>query len=408
MSQPSTGFKGLVTQDPGNGVHPQTIALEADCQNGPAPNGRPGHSGSGSGSGKSSSGLASRLLCCFIHGKHRPEPEEDAQAEAPAVQQLDNTAPPTKASGTNHAPKKEEPVQEVPDANEVVVTEQAKPAARSSGNPASGPSANPAQLLVTQAQVAPAPKPTSGQPNPPVSDGEAKDQPRQAPKPKSSPPAPAPSQPSQQRDVRPAQSSGQQRRQPEGPRYLLPPQEPKFNGCKTLVLDLDETLVHSSFTPVPCEMVLTLTLGTEQHKVYVKKRPGVDEFLMVVAQWYEVVIFTASTALYANALLDKLDTTQCITYRLFRDACSRYKEGYVKDLSRLGRNLDHVIIIDNLPICYALQPENAIPIKTWRDDPEDTELFELLQILVSLARVDEIPRVLQEILYDDGDDAEQQ
>jgi len=136
----------------------------------------------------------------------------------------------------------------------------------------------------------------------------------------------------------------------------------------------------------------------------VKKRPGVDLFLEKVAAFCEVVIFTASTALYANELLDQLDVHRTISYRLFREACSRYKEGYVKDLSRLGRNLDNVIIIDNLPICYALQPENAIPIKTWRHDPDDRELYDLLPILVSLANVDHIPRVLQEILYDDAPD----
>jgi len=186
--------------------------------------------------------------------------------------------------------------------------------------------------------------------------------------------------------------------------YLLPPQEERFHGRKTLVLDLDETLVHSSFTPVPCELILTLQLGNEEHKVYVKKRPGVDLFLEKVAEFCEVVIFTASTALYANELLDQLDVHRTITYRLFREACSRFKEGYVKDLSRLGRDLDNVIIIDNLPICYALQPENAIPIKTWRNDPDDRELYDLLPILVSLANVEYIPLVLQEILYDDAPD----
>eukprot|EP00930_Biecheleria_cincta_P034947 TRINITY_DN24083_c0_g2_i1.p1 TRINITY_DN24083_c0_g2~~TRINITY_DN24083_c0_g2_i1.p1 ORF type:complete len:350 (-),score=42.59 TRINITY_DN24083_c0_g2_i1:141-1190(-) len=188
--------------------------------------------------------------------------------------------------------------------------------------------------------------------------------------------------------------------------YILPPQRTDFRDRKTLVLDLDETLVHSSFTPVSCEIILNLQLGNETHQVYVKKRPGVDEFLENVAKWYEVVIFTASTALYANTLLDELDIHGSIQYRLFRDACTKYKEGYVKDLSRLGRNLEQVIIIDNLPICYALQPENAIPIITWRDDPDDTELLDLLPILVALAGVDHIPRVLREILYDDAEPEE--
>ncbi|CAE7313546.1 PSR1 [Symbiodinium natans] len=213
-------------------------------------------------------------------------------------------------------------------------------------------------------------------------------------------PAPAwvPPQPSRQRPL------------PQSRLPLLPPQEPNFRGKKTLVLDLDETLVHSSFTPVTCDLVLSVFLGTEEHKVYVRKRPGVDEFLKAVAKLYEVAIFTASTSLYANALLDVLDQRGWIQHRLFREACTRYKEGYVKDLSLLGRNLNDVIIVDNMPVCYALQPENAIPIRTWKHDPEDTELMDLLPILLSLAHVEEIPRMLKEILAyeaseDDADEA---
>lgn len=188
--------------------------------------------------------------------------------------------------------------------------------------------------------------------------------------------------------------------QPRVQDLLLPPQEERFHGMKTLVLDLDETLVHSSFKKVSCEMELT-KLGDDCHTVYVKKRPGVDEFLRAVAEYFEIVIFTASTALYANTLLDELDSTRSISHRLYRDACSKYREGYVKDLSRLGRDLRHVIIIDNLPICYALQPQNAIPIATWRDDPDDTELIDLLPILVALSNVESVPDLLTRILYED-------
>lgn len=191
-----------------------------------------------------------------------------------------------------------------------------------------------------------------------------------------------------------------QRNKVKAPAFL-PPQAERVSGRKCLVLDLDETLVHSAFTKVSCEIVLDLNIANERHKVYVKKRPGVDEFLQVVSQWFEVVIFTASTSLYANPLIDKLDIYGAVDHRLFRDSCTHYRAGYVKDLSKLGRNLEDVIIIDNSPVCYALQPENAIPIKTWRDDPLDTELLDLLPILVYLSRVDDIPTVLRDILSDE-------
>mmetsp|Transcript_31421 Transcript_31421/g.91803 ORF Transcript_31421/g.91803 Transcript_31421/m.91803 type:complete len:336 (+) Transcript_31421:188-1195(+) len=180
----------------------------------------------------------------------------------------------------------------------------------------------------------------------------------------------------------------------------LGPQEGPCRGKKTLVLDLDETLVHSSFRATTnADIIITVELEGEHHKVFVRKRPGVDEFLVKVAEMFEVVVYTASMAKYANPLLDELDKSSTVAYRLFREACTRHNSGYVKDLSKLGRDLGGVIIIDNSPVCYALQPDNAIPIRTWRDDVTDRELLELIPILYSLASVEDIPSVLKQIVW---------
>lgn len=203
----------------------------------------------------------------------------------------------------------------------------------------------------------------------------------------------------------PAEDHCWRRVSPDGPPQL-PKQVGDHVGRKTLVLDLDETLVHSSFRPtVAADIIITLELEGEEHKVFVRKRPGVDEFLMQVARFFEVVVYTASLAKYANPLLDELDKSQTVTHRLFREACTRRdgNSGYMKDLSKLGRDLRHIIIIDNSPICYALQPDNAIPIRTWRDDPSDRELYDLLPILCSLVSVDDIPAVLHETVWQEED-----
>lgn len=191
---------------------------------------------------------------------------------------------------------------------------------------------------------------------------------------------------------------GPQRNEPP----QLPPQVEQNIGRKTLVLDLDETLVHSSFRPTAAaDLVIDVELEGEIHKVYVRKRPGVDEFMRQVARFYEVVVYTASMAKYANPLLDQLDPSRTVSHRLFREACTRHTagSGYMKDLSKLGRELSNVIIIDNSPICYALQPDNAIPIRTWRDDPSDRELLDLIPILCSLVSVHDIPSVLRETVW---------
>jgi RNA polymerase II subunit A small phosphatase-like protein len=192
---------------------------------------------------------------------------------------------------------------------------------------------------------------------------------------------------------------------PEPPQ--LGPQAGKRIGQKTLVLDLDETLVHSSFRPIDdADIIITVEIEGENHFVYVRKRPYVDEFLARLAPIYELVVYTASVAKYANPLMDKLDPKGCCIYRLFREACTKSPGGYVKDLSKLGRDLTKVCIIDNSPVCYSLQPENAIPIKTWRFDPTDRELDDLIPILIALADVDDIPAVLKQTLHcqDDEED----
>jgi Dullard-like phosphatase family protein len=172
---------------------------------------------------------------------------------------------------------------------------------------------------------------------------------------------------------------------------LLPPLKPEFKGKKTLVLDLDETLVHSSFKPIPNpDFIVPVEIDDVVHKVYVLKRPSVDEFMRQVGNLFEVVVFTASLSKYADPVLDLLDVHKVVQYRLFRESCSTYKGNYVKDLSRLGRDLNSSLIIDNSPSSYMFSQENAIPIETWFDDPADNELMDLIPILEQLAKTDNV------------------
>lgn len=117
---------------------------------------------------------------------------------------------------------------------------------------------------------------------------------------------------------------------------------------KTLVLDLDETLVHSAFKPFyfKSNIILNVYVDRANHPVHVLKRPYVDTFLERMAKHYELVVFTASISQYANPLLDQLDKAHLITHRLFREHCVHANGLYIKDLKRLGRNLKDMIIVD--------------------------------------------------------------
>jgi CTD small phosphatase-like protein 2 len=91
----------------------------------------------------------------------------------------------------------------------------------------------------------------------------------------------------------------------------------------TLVLDLDETLVHCSVEGGgPADLVFPVNFNGVQYQVGVKLRPFMDRFLRSVADKFEVVVFTASQQVYADTLLDIIDPKrELIKHRLFRDSC---------------------------------------------------------------------------------------
>jgi len=188
--------------------------------------------------------------------------------------------------------------------------------------------------------------------------------------------------------------------------HLLPPfaslKSPVKNKkdkskMKCLVLDLDETLIHSSFKPVDVyDYMITIEIEDVKYEVYVAKRPGVDEFLAKMSACYEIVVFTASLPKYANPVIDLLDPNGTVDWRLFRASCTFVDGTYVKDMNKMGRDIKKTIIIDNSPHSFAFQPENAIPCDSWFDDQTDTELFDLIPILEGLAD-DSVENVIEEL-----------
>ncbi|KAK5780814.1 hypothetical protein RI543_001939 [Arxiozyma heterogenica] len=168
---------------------------------------------------------------------------------------------------------------------------------------------------------------------------------------------------------------------------LLSPKDQVFKNKKLLVLDLDETLVHSSFKYLrSADFVLPVDIDDQMHNVYVIKRPGVDEFLKKVGELFEVVVFTASVNRYGDPLLDILDKHKSIHHRLFREACYNYEGNYIKNLSQLGRPLSDIIILDNSPASYIFHPQHAIPISSWFSDTHDNELLDIIPLLEDLAK----------------------
>jgi len=173
------------------------------------------------------------------------------------------------------------------------------------------------------------------------------------------------------------------------------PARTKTSPKITLVLDLDETLVHSStmggeqlpnttrFHVNFCDQVYTVDAGI---------RPHAEKFIQEVGKIFEVVVFTASMKVYADEICRILDpSSQLIKQRLYREHCLFYDPNYLKDLDILGRDPRQVIIVDNLIQAFALQLDNGIPIPDWRNDnPYDDELLKILDFLKSIKDVDDV------------------
>ena len=178
----------------------------------------------------------------------------------------------------------------------------------------------------------------------------------------------------------PASSLGRTRypRAPAPPRPLIPRRQPSYSTIhprhyshtlaqKTLVIDLDETLIHSMAkggrmsSGHMVEVKLShptsyngLTLGP-QHPIlyYVHKRPYCDDFLRKVCKWYNLVVFTASVQEYADPVIDWLEQERkYFSARYYRQHCTFRNGAYIKDLSSVEPDLSRVIILDNSPLSY--------------------------------------------------------
>lgn len=109
--------------------------------------------------------------------------------------------------------------------------------------------------------------------------------------------------------------------------------------------------MHSTLEPCDeVDFTFPVHFNEEEHTVYVRCRPHLQEFMERVSRLFEIIIFTASQSIYAEQLLNVLDPKRKLfRHRVYRDSCVFFDGNYLKDLSVLGRDLSRVIIVDNSP-----------------------------------------------------------
>ena len=106
-----------------------------------------------------------------------------------------------------------------------------------------------------------------------------------------------------------------------------------------------------------------------------------------IGKFYELIIFTTATQEYADLLIDAIEEDKIFfDHRLYREHAIIIDNDFVKDLTRIGRPLDKIIIIDDMPQNFKLQKENGIIIRPfWGEDNSDMALYNLIPILKSIA-----------------------
>eukprot|EP01017_Pseudomicrothorax_dubius_P041573 TRINITY_DN6662_c0_g1_i9.p1 TRINITY_DN6662_c0_g1~~TRINITY_DN6662_c0_g1_i9.p1 ORF type:complete len:708 (-),score=168.28 TRINITY_DN6662_c0_g1_i9:1629-3752(-) len=171
---------------------------------------------------------------------------------------------------------------------------------------------------------------------------------------------------------------------------------------KTVVFDLDETLIHcNENADVPSDVTLPITFPSgEVIRAGINIRPYAVETLREVSKYYEVIVFTASHSCYANKVIDHLDPRgEFVHHRLFREHCIATEEGiYIKDLRIfVNRRLEDLILVDNASYSFAFQMDNGVPIVPFYDNKADVELQHLVNFLRDIATVPDVRPTLRKI-----------
>ena len=149
--------------------------------------------------------------------------------------------------------------------------------------------------------------------------------------------------------------------------------------CKkeyTLILDLDETLICFKSS------------NADENIGNIHIRPGLEIFLEIIKEFYEIIIFTVGTREYANIILDLIEKKNNMKYfdgRLYREHATKIGNKYIKDLSKIGRDLSKTLIVDNNPHSFKLQHENGILISSYFGEKNnDKALIELQKVLIKI------------------------
>ncbi|CAD8138950.1 unnamed protein product [Paramecium pentaurelia] len=166
---------------------------------------------------------------------------------------------------------------------------------------------------------------------------------------------------------------------------------PIVNHTKTLVFDLDETLLHcNENVNDPTDYTIMVNMPNEgMVKTKINVRPYCQQMLKLLSNHFELILFTAAYQYYADKALELIDPDRKLfQYRFYRESCLEIEEGlFIKDLRVIGnRQIENLLLIDNAPYSYCYQIDNGIPIIPFYDNKYDKELVFLTDYLLNLEK----------------------
>ena len=172
--------------------------------------------------------------------------------------------------------------------------------------------------------------------------------------------------------------------------------EPPFIKTKnkknyTLVLDLDETLINIEFKDI------------NSNKCILHLRPGLFGFLSIVKPFYELITFTSASKEYAQPIINEIESrNKYFDYTFFREHSVISGNDFVKDISRIGRDMKRIIIVDNMEQNFRLNKKNGIKIKPFYGEQNDKILHELSKILIMIVKkgYDDLTKALEDFSYE--------
>lgn len=162
--------------------------------------------------------------------------------------------------------------------------------------------------------------------------------------------------------------------------------EYKFcNFKRLLILDLDETLVHTDFDYKFDKHDVYLKMTTDdgiENTLPINLRPHLKEFLEFSSKYFDIVAFTASCKEYADIVLDYLDPeNKYFKARLYRESCVIYKNLYLKFIEIFNKNPKDILIIENSMFSFSYSLKNGILLTSYYDDKEDQDLVSIMEFM---------------------------